>query len=254
MIRYRRAAAALVLAAAAVSVFGLAAPAFAHVSVTPEQATQGGHARLTFRVPNESATASTTKVEIFLPVDAPVASVSGGTVPGWTVITDKRTLGAPLEVNGNQVTEVVSKITWTATGGAPVKPGESKGFPVSVGPLPAVNQMVFKVLQTYSNGEVARWIEEPPASGGAEPEHPAPVLKLRPAAARTASPSPSPTDEPSQPAPSATPPAGGPPAADPGGDAPTGLAVGIGVAAGLAGLAVAAVAIARSRRATPPAG
>jgi uncharacterized protein YcnI len=252
MIRYRRTAAALVLAAAAVSVFGLAAPASAHVSVSPKEATQGGHARLTFRVPNESASASTTKVEIFLPEDAPVASVSTGTVPGWTATTEKRTLGTPLEVNGSQVTEVVSKITWTATGGAAIKSEESKGFPVSMGPLPAVKQMIFKVLQTYSDGDVARWIEEPPASGGAEPEHPAPVLKLLPAPARTTSPSPSPTDEPSAPLMTTPPPAGDQPAADSGDDSSTGMAVGIGVTAGLVGLAVAAVAVARSRRATPP--
>lgn len=37
--------------------------------------------------------------------------------------------------------------------------------------------MVFKALQTYSNKEVVRWIEEP-AEGGEEPESPAPVLAL----------------------------------------------------------------------------
>ena len=40
--------------------------------------------------------------------------------------------------------------------------------------------MVFKALQTYSGGEVVRWIDEPVA--GAEPESPAPVLKLAKAA------------------------------------------------------------------------
>ncbi|WP_446218541.1 DUF1775 domain-containing protein [Micromonospora sp. IBHARD004] len=33
-----------------------------------------------------------------------------------------------------------------------------------------------EALQTYSDGDVVRWIEEP--TSGAEPEHPAPVLKL----------------------------------------------------------------------------
>ena len=46
------------------------------------------------------------------------------------------------------------------------------------GPLPKnVNQLVFKASQTYSDGDVVQWIE-PTVKGGAEPEHPAPVLKL----------------------------------------------------------------------------
>jgi hypothetical protein len=47
---------------------------------------------------------------------------------------------------------------------------------VSLGPLPQVDQLVFKALQTYSDGDIVRWIEVPAA--GAEAEHPAPVLKL----------------------------------------------------------------------------
>ena len=49
-------------------------------------------------------------------------------------------------------------------------------FDVSLGPLPDIDQIVFKALQTYSDGEIVRWIDEPAA--GTEPEHPAPVLKL----------------------------------------------------------------------------
>ena len=55
------------------------------------------------------------------------------------------------------------------------------------GPVPRVQRvgraarrrerLVFKALQTYSDGSVVRWIELTPA-GGPEPEHPAPVLTL----------------------------------------------------------------------------
>ena len=75
-------------------------------------------------------------------------------VPGWTVAVEKRKLDPPLEVHGSQITEAVSKITWTATGDAAVKPGEFQEFPVSMGPLPEVDQLVFKTLQTYSDGNV----------------------------------------------------------------------------------------------------
>jgi len=247
MIRHRRSAVALVLGAVAAAVFGLATPASAHVSVNPAEATQGGYARLAFRVPNESDTASTTKVEVVLPENAPVASVSTMAVAGWTVATEKRTLSTPLEVHGNQISEAVSRITWTATGDAAIKPGQFQEFPVSMGPLPEVDRMVFKALQTYSDGSVVRWIEEPPANGGEEPPNPAPVLKLVPAAA-AASPSGNPAAQPAQP----SQPAPGYDAGDDSGGPALAVSV-AGLVAGLAGLGLAGAAFARTRRSAPPA-
>ncbi|MBM7492807.1 uncharacterized protein YcnI [Micromonospora luteifusca] len=241
MTRFRRtatAAAALAFTAAATAVLGFAGPASAHVTVNPKEATQGGYARLAFRVPNESDTASTTKLEVTLPAEAPVGSVSTMPVPGWTVAMEKRKVDPPIEVHGSQLTEAVSKITWTATGDAAVKPGQFQEFPVSMGPLPQVDTMIFKILQTYSDGNISRWIE-PPTPGAEEPEHPAPVLTLAPAAA---------------PAGSAAPTAAGTAVASPDDDDDdegNGLAVGLGVAglvAGLAGLVLGGLAFARSRR------
>ena len=40
-----------------------------------------------------------------------------------------------------------------------------------------LGQLVFKTLQTSSDGTVVRWIETP-AKGAGEPEHPAPLLRL----------------------------------------------------------------------------
>ncbi|MEW2381334.1 YcnI family protein [Micromonospora sp. NPDC047707] len=243
MIRLRRTATGagtLALGAVAAAVLGFAAPASAHVTVNPEEATQGGYARLAFRVPNESDTASTTKVEVVLPENAPVGSVSTMPVPGWTVAVEKRKLDQPVEVHGSQLIEAVSKLTWTAAPDAVIKPGTFQEFPVSMGPLPKADQMVFKSLQTYSDGTVVRWIEEPTA-GGEEPESPAPVLKLTAASPSAA------------------------PAADPAGESEVeadddeaegaGLATGLGAAglvAGLAGLALGGLAFARTRREPAP--
>ncbi|MFG2110969.1 YcnI family copper-binding membrane protein [Micromonospora chersina] len=236
MIRLRRpaTAAALTLAAVATAVLGLAGPASAHVTVNPTEATQGGYGRFAFRVPNESDTASTTKVEVNLPENAPVGSVSTMPVPGWTVTVEKRKVDPPIEVHGSQLTEAVSKLTWTAAPNGGVKPGEFQEFPVSMGPLPQTDRMVFKVLQTYSDGNVSRWIEEP-TPGGEEPENPAPVLTLTAASA------------------SASPAASAPAAAadDDDDDADTGAATAFGVAglvAGLAGLALGGLAFLRTRR------
>ncbi|MFF0154821.1 YcnI family protein [Micromonospora sp. NPDC005203] len=239
MTRFRRtatAAAALAFTAAATAVLGFAGPVSAHVTVNPKEAVQGGYARLAFRVPNESDTASTTKLEVTLPENAPVGSVSTMPVPGWTVATEKRKVDPPIEVHGSQLTEAISKITWTATGDAAVKPGQFQEFPVSLGPLPKVDSMVFKVLQTYSDGEISRWID-PPAPGAEEPEHPAPVLTLAAAAASAGAPAPSAAAVSSP--------------DDDDDDEGNGLAVGLGVAglvAGLAGLVLGGLAFSRSRR------
>ncbi|MEV6816490.1 YcnI family protein [Micromonospora sp. NPDC051296] len=239
MIRHRRtagAAAALALGAIATAVFGFAAPASAHVTVNPNEAKQGGYGRFAFRVPNESDSASTTKLEIFLPENAPVGSVSTMPVPGWTVAVEKRKVDPPVLVHGSEISEVVAKVTWTASGAAAIAPGTFQEFPISMGPLPEVDQMVFKALQTYSNGDVVRWIDEP--QPGTEPAAPAPVLTLT--AATPATPSAQPAESPAV--------AGG--AADEGDDG-NGLAVGLGVAgliAGVGGLVLGGLAFARTRR------
>ncbi|MET8907565.1 YcnI family protein [Micromonospora sp. NPDC004551] len=176
--------AATIGAAVAAITLAVAGPASAHVTVNPKEATQGGYTKVTFRVPNEKDNANTTKVEVNLPAGSPIASVSLKPITGWTAKTETSKLATPIKSDDGEITEAVTKITWTADGAAAIKPGQFQEFDVSLGPLPESDQMVFKTLQTYSDGDVVRWIEEP--SGGAEPEHPAPVLKLAKKDAATA--------------------------------------------------------------------
>ena len=80
----------------------------------------------------------------------------------------------PISTDSGTVNERVSQITWS---GGSIPPGQFQQFRVALG-LPAnADSLTFKALQTYSNGQIVRWIETS-APGGAEPEHPAPVLKL----------------------------------------------------------------------------
>lgn len=177
----RRAARGVVIVAATVYLVGvMSAVAFAHVIVTPDTAVQGGYAALTFRVPNERDDASTTEIEVQLPVDAPLASISVKPHPGWSYKITKTKLTTPVEAHGTKISEVVGTITWTATDSkSAIKPGEYDEFSVSAGPLPETDQLVFKTLQHYSDDEVVRWIQEPD-SGADEPERPAPVVRLVP--------------------------------------------------------------------------
>lgn len=167
--------AAVVGALAGASVLLVAGPASAHVSVNPEEAAKGGYATVDFKVPNEQDGASTVKLEVTFPSDHPLASVMPQPVPGWDIKVDKTKLDKPIEMHGEKITEAVSKVTWS---GGKVEPGQFQQFPVSMGQLPEDSgQLVFKALQTYDTDDVVRWIEEP-KKGAAEPEHPAPVLKL----------------------------------------------------------------------------
>jgi len=155
-----------------------AGPAFAHVKVDPEQARQGGSGVVNFTVPNERDGAATTKLEVTFPADHPLAYVTPQPVPGWTEKVHKTRLDKPIRAHGEKITEAVTKITWS---GGRIEPDRFQQFPVSLGPLPHdTGRLVFKALQTYDKGPVARWIEEP-KKGEPEPENPAPTLKLTPA-------------------------------------------------------------------------
>jgi uncharacterized protein YcnI len=151
--------------------------ASAHVTVNPNTAQQGAYTKVSFRVPNEEKDQSTTALEVDLPADHPIASVSVKPVPGWTATATTSTLATPIKTDDGEVTQAVTKIVWT---GGKIDPGQFQEFDVSLGPLPKdTDQLVFKALQTYSDGTVVRWIDTPPA--GQEADHPAPVLHLTPA-------------------------------------------------------------------------
>jgi hypothetical protein len=116
------------------------------------------------------------KVEVQLPKDHPIAEVSTKPMPGWTVTATTTKLATPITTDeGTKISQAVSLITWE---GGKVAPGQYDDFTISAGPLPDdVDQLVFKVIQTYSDGTEVAWIDPTPA-GGPEPEHPAPVLTL----------------------------------------------------------------------------
>jgi uncharacterized protein YcnI len=156
--------------------------ASAHVTarVIGEDAARGGYTKITFRVPNEEEDAGTVKLEIQLPTDTPLASVSTKPLPGWKATTTKAKLDKPVQVENTDVTEAVNTVTWTATPGVRINPGEFQEFEISGGPLPDTDQLMMPATQTYDNGDVVKWNEPMPASGE-EPEHPAPMIAIGPA-------------------------------------------------------------------------
>jgi len=158
-----------------------ATPAGAHVTVHPGTLPAGAtDIELTFRVPNERDNANTVSLQVFFPADLPLLTVDVLPVPGWTAKVDTRTLAAPVQTDDGPVGEVVSDITWSATAGG-IAPGQYEDFSVAVGQGPAEpGAAVFKALQTYSSGEVVRWIEVA-SSQDPVPDNPAPVVTITPA-------------------------------------------------------------------------
>lgn len=152
-------------ATTALLVFG-GGVASAHVTVAAPGAAQGGYSVLTFRVPTESDTAGTTKLEVTLP---DLKSARTEPLPGWTAQVTKNPNGE------------ATAVTWTADPGVSVGPGQFQQFVLSAGPLPEAETVSFPAVQTYSDGEVVAWDQEAGADG-AEPDKPAPSLTLTEAA------------------------------------------------------------------------
>jgi uncharacterized protein YcnI len=166
---------ALVALAASVAV---AAVASAHVTVSSQDAAPGGFGKITFRVPNESDTASTVDVRIQIPQEAGLASLRVQPVPGWTVTMTTANLDQPVRNDeGQEITTYISVVEFRAGDGAGIGPGEFQEFALAGGPFPNSGALVFPVVQGYSDGSEAAWID-PSVSGQGEPQHPAPVLKL----------------------------------------------------------------------------
>lgn len=220
--------AAVTVPAAAAAVLLLAVPALAHITVTPDSAPAGSAAVLTFHVPNEEARADTTKVDMAIPTRHPIADVLVKPVPGWTISIKTITLAKPIVTDDGKFTQAVSEVIWS---GGKIAPGQFQDFSITTDPLPdGVSALAFKALQTYSNGDVVRWIDLP-QPGQPAPDHPAPVLTLTKAAATTHT--------------AALP--GAPVSPGPGSNG-TALALGAaGLAAGLLALVVAAVSLRRAR-------
>ncbi len=173
----RRACAVVVAAVTAlVSSVALAGAAWAHVTVSSTDAAPGGYGKLTFRVPNESDTASTVGLRIQIPPEAAMASLRVEPLPGWTVTMTRAQLDEPLDNHGQAISEYISVVEFRAEDGGGIGPDEFQEFALSGGPFPDTDAVFYPTVQIYSDGTEAAWIE--PTVDGQEPEYPAPALTL----------------------------------------------------------------------------
>lgn len=157
-----------------------AAAASAHVGLLENTAEAGSRALLTFTVPNESDTLTTTRLTIQLPTDTPFTSVRPVAQAGWDVEVVHETLPEPVEVGDTTITEAATAVVWTATDGG--FGGEAMGlFSVRLGDIPDVDSVELPAFQGYSDGSTVPWegddapvlyVNAEPVDGhGAEGEH-----------------------------------------------------------------------------------
>ncbi len=174
--RWKRMRAQLTAAACGLALATAPTTAFAHVTIAPSSIAAGVEDELVFRCPDESANAATVKLVVQLPRDHPIASVKLRPIPGWRGSVTTRKLAVPISTDDGEVAEAVETITWS---GGRIEPGEYQDFAILAGPIPGgTKELLFKAVQTYSNGEIVRWIERR-GPGEAEPAHPAPLLHVR---------------------------------------------------------------------------
>ncbi|MFJ5223712.1 DUF1775 domain-containing protein [Streptomyces sp. NPDC088400] len=158
----------------------MAGTAYAHAEVTadkPQALAEG--VTLSFISEAESESAGFTQLRVVLPEGIAPDDVSlAGGPKGWKLKT----------VQDGYTVE-----------GPTLPAGTDAEHKIRVRQLPDTKEIAFKTVETYSDGEVSRWIEV--AGDGEEPEQPAPVLKLKAAAPGAAATSPSPAASPSSSAP-----------------------------------------------------
>jgi periplasmic copper chaperone A len=147
-----------------------ASAAAAHVTLNPNEWEAGGFARFAVRVPNEHDKANTIEVTVRFPQS--IISASFQPMPGWKRSIEMEPLDEPVEEEGEQITEHIASVTWS---GGKIAPGEFEEFGVSFRvPETPGEDLVFPAIQTYSNGEVVRWIGPP------DSETPAPMVAVLP--------------------------------------------------------------------------
>ena len=143
----------------------LAAPiaASAHVTLEDNTADAGSYSVITFKVPTESDTESTSKVTATIPASEGLG-VRYVPVAGWTT----------------EITEGAESttVTWTASAGNEIPPAALQVFSLSLGAIPETGSIVIPVAQTYTDGSVVDW-----ADTEENAELPAPVLYVNDAPA-----------------------------------------------------------------------
>lgn len=173
----RRTASGVALAAllvpALVLALAVAAPAAAHVTLTPSTTRAGALAVLQFAIGHGCDGSATTAVTIRVP--EPITAVTATRHPRWAVEQEVVAIDPPVvDADGTRLTERVSAVTFRAD--RPLPEGQRDVLELALVLPEADTVLAFPTIQTCEEGETA-WTEVP--AGGQDPEQldrPAPTL------------------------------------------------------------------------------
>lgn len=159
-----------------VALIGWAAPASAHVTITPSTTAAGAFAVLEVSVGHGCEGSPTTEITIQMPPE--INSVTPTRNALWEVEKETEQLDPPVaDAHGNEITERVASVTYRAD--TPLPDGYRDTFELSL-QLPDAegDTLVFPTIQTCEQGESA-WIEVPEdGQDGEELELPAPSFVI----------------------------------------------------------------------------
>jgi uncharacterized protein YcnI len=163
----------LVIAVGALAAFlGVVAVGSAHVEPTVESAPAGSFILLGFQVPHGCDGSPTKSLSVAMP--AGVVYAKPQPKAGWKLTTTKGKLPEAGTVFGSKVTTGVLSVTWS---GGTLKDDQYDVFSVYLQiPNKVGKTIYFPAVQRCAKG-VTRWIEIQ-QKGQAEPEHPAPAVKI----------------------------------------------------------------------------
>jgi uncharacterized protein YcnI len=134
--------------------------ASAHVTVGPKETSQGAYQMFTVKVPSEKEDVSTTKIQVLIPEDVNISRFEPK--PGWTY---------EIEKDGS---DKITSVTWT-TEGEGLSATEFGQFNMNGKVGDQANEIIWKAIQTYSDGSVVEWVEAEAAN------YPASVTVVNPA-------------------------------------------------------------------------
>jgi uncharacterized protein YcnI len=93
-------------------------------------------------------------------------------------------LAKPITTDDGTFTSITSEIDWS---GGTIPVGQFGAFNVLAQGIPSgASQLVFKAIQTYSDGSVVSWIQVPNRAAP-NPDHPAPTVTLTTGGGRSSS-------------------------------------------------------------------
>lgn len=223
-----------------------AVPAGAHIGTSEDSVAAGASLALGLTVGHGCDGSPTTELAIQIPEG--INNATPFAHPGWTPAMEIETLTTPVtSAHGEEVTERVAVITFTATPGNELTDGIRDTFHVNfTAPDTPGETLFFKTVQTCEAGSTA-WIEEYDGEGE-EPESPAPSIAVTEAEEEGGhGGAEAPAEEPEGTDDDGTDASDAPAAADDGDDSSNGLAI-AGIVLGGLGLATGGAALAKVRK------